>query len=297
MQNALSRRAFLGGLAGLCAAGCGGSANVGPLNSDDTTDAARGVYVALGDSYAYGYTNQTATPYTTGDQGYVRLFADYLATQNDSQRPDVFNLANPGETTASFLRGSGPAPPRYNQNYAPDFSQNQAALFAALADERDISVVTLQIGGNDLLGLVADPAFLFGAAAARQTRLDAAFATLETNYRALLRQINALAPNARVLILGYPDPFAGLGAQNPLAGLSTPIAQRENALYERLAGEFGARYVDLFAAFAGRETELTLITTDDPPGSGYPNFHPTFTGYQEIAARLAAQETHRGMAK
>lgn len=297
MQNTLSRRVFLGALMGLCAAGCGGSANVGPLNSSDPSDTARGVYVALGDSYAYGYTNQNATPYTTGDQGYVRLFADYLATQNSNQRPDVFNLANPGETTASFLRGFGPAPPRYNQNYAPDFNQNQAALFAAVADERDIAVVTLQIGGNDLLGLVADSVFLFGTASARQTRLDAAFATLETNYRAILQQINALAPNARVLVLGYPDPFAGLGPQNPLAGLSTPIAQRENALYERLAADFGARYVDLFAPFAGRETELTLITTDNPPGSGYPNFHPNFTGYQVIAARLAAQETRGSAAK
>jgi lysophospholipase L1-like esterase len=60
-------------------------------------------YIALGDSLAFGVTN--ITPVSYGDQGYVKLYADWLATQDDGVRPRVVNLAISGETSDSFFTG------------------------------------------------------------------------------------------------------------------------------------------------------------------------------------------------
>jgi hypothetical protein len=43
------------------------------------------VYLALGDSIAFGVTD--FTPVSFGDQGYVSLYADFLASQNNGTRP------------------------------------------------------------------------------------------------------------------------------------------------------------------------------------------------------------------
>ena len=63
-------------------------------------------YLALGDSIAFGETD--VIPVSFGDQGYVKPFADFLATQNGGTRPDVINLAFPGETSSSFFTAVPP---------------------------------------------------------------------------------------------------------------------------------------------------------------------------------------------
>ena len=63
-------------------------------------------YLALGDSIAFGETD--VIPLSFGDQGYVKPFADFLATQNGGARPNVINLAFPGETSSSFFTAIPP---------------------------------------------------------------------------------------------------------------------------------------------------------------------------------------------
>jgi hypothetical protein len=62
---------------------------------------AESIYMALGDSIAFGQTD--VIPISTGDQGYVRPFADHLASINGGVRPRVVNLAIPGEKTDKFF--------------------------------------------------------------------------------------------------------------------------------------------------------------------------------------------------
>src|SRR5437016_1096158 len=62
-------------------------------------------YVALGDSYAWGLLNSSSPP-SNGDQGYVSLFDNFLATQNGGVRPTLKNLAVPGESSSSFFTGT-----------------------------------------------------------------------------------------------------------------------------------------------------------------------------------------------
>src|SRR6188768_4089476 len=66
--------------------------------------AADNIYLAVGDSSAFGETNRTQNP-SNGDRGYVAPFADFLAGQNGGVRPTVINTAINGETTTSFFSG------------------------------------------------------------------------------------------------------------------------------------------------------------------------------------------------
>src|ERR1700692_2109990 len=63
-------------------------------------------YLALGDFIAFVETD--VIPVSFGDQGYVKPFADFLASQNGGDRPDVVNLAFPGETSTSFFTAIQP---------------------------------------------------------------------------------------------------------------------------------------------------------------------------------------------
>ena len=61
------------------------------------------VYLALGDSITFGVgSDDSANDISTGDRGYVGLYADYLGKASGT-RPNVINLAVSGETSASFF--------------------------------------------------------------------------------------------------------------------------------------------------------------------------------------------------
>src|SRR3954447_15897035 len=60
------------------------------------------IYLVLGDSYALGVTSVTPPP-SYGDQGYVKHYADHLATLDGGVRPDVINLAIFGESSTTFF--------------------------------------------------------------------------------------------------------------------------------------------------------------------------------------------------
>jgi len=285
---------------GVLLAGCGGGSG-----SSGSTESGTNVYLALGDSYAYGYSTQTGTPTGFGDQGYVKPFADWLMGRLPPGRPEIRNLAIPGETTTSFLRTTnGPPVSEYNFRYADSLGSfahapSQGSLLAVtaadLADRGQQTVaITLQIGANNLLGLLTDPAFQAANDTQRQVLIDAAFATVDADYTAILLKVRAVAPTAPLFLVGYPDPFAGLGAGNPLAGISGPTIQRLNTLIAtHAAADTNGVFVDIYTPFLGHETAYTLITLQDPAGSGIPDFHPSAAGYGIIADQLIAAATGR----
>jgi lysophospholipase L1-like esterase len=109
-------------------------------------------YLALGDSIAFGVTD--VTPVSFGDQGYVKLYADFLATQANGIRPHVVNLAIPGETSTGFFTAVSPPglPPHnllesVNLNYQGHPSaSHDALLLNTLAAECAITNVSFAIG-------------------------------------------------------------------------------------------------------------------------------------------------------
>ena len=93
--------------------------------------AAGPIYLALGDSSAFGETDRTRNP-SDGDRGYVSRFADHLARRY-GVRPQVLNLALNGETTASWQTGTGRASSDghlLNTNYSAPYPA-QKELFRA----------------------------------------------------------------------------------------------------------------------------------------------------------------------
>ena len=120
-------------------------------------------YIALGDSVAFG-TGFAQSPtidldpsnpasISSGDRGYVTLYADFLATRDGGVRPNVINLAVNGDSTASFLgTGTGFSPtPTQNTNYlglSPTPTQSDlfvSKVASAQAAGHTISTVSIQL--------------------------------------------------------------------------------------------------------------------------------------------------------
>ena len=272
------------------------------------------VLLALGDSFAYGFTTDAeamAIGPTNGDQGYVKPFADFLATTNGGIRPSLTNLAIPGESSTSFLTGLSAvaypdvypytsalqeAPRRFpllNVNYPPSAApsyattpQKDAALAAIAAAHgagKSVDNIVLQVGGNDLLGLLLQPTFLGLPAQQQQDLFTAQFGVLQTDYINILGSVRAAAPEAQIFTLGYPNSFR----QTPFGGITETLTVNANAIIQGVSQSIGANYVDIYTPFKDKELLLTH------EGDGDFNPHPNEAGYAVIAgelrsARLAA---------
>ncbi|HWE37226.1 MAG TPA: GDSL-type esterase/lipase family protein [Isosphaeraceae bacterium] len=254
-------------------------------------------YLALGDSLAFGETDFTKNP-SNGDRGYVAPFADQLAKYNGGVRPDVINLAVDGETTTTFLHGgtpgTGPQPgmPAYglNTNYpTPPGSQLDLMNSTLAATGYTLKTVSLQLGANDLYVLAETPGFFNQTAAQQQAEVMATLQTVAQNDAAILGELKLLLPpDARVVLLGYYDPFAPFRNQpaaGPLYAFAQATALAIPALNQVIAGEaamYGpnATYIDTYTPFVGNELADTYIATG--------NVHPTPAGYQLIAGQLKA---------
>ena len=162
------------------------------------------VYLALGNSYAAGVGASDFVPPRSTRLGYVPRFAEFLRGAAHGGVRTTVNLTVPGETTASFLAPGG----------------QWAAAQAAIADPTtDVRVVTLTLGGNDLLYLlgpgqpceagVADP-----QSPACRAAIQAALAAFPESYAPVLATLfGALAAEdaapEQVIVTTYPNPFSG----------------------------------------------------------------------------------------
>lgn len=195
-------------------------------------------YLALGDSLAAGYG---AIPTT---QGYAYLL--YQQGVYARTTGTIFaNGAVPGATSSHVLQHQLP----------------QAAVFQP-------HVVTLSVGGNDLLQILAgaDPAVVLGQ--------------FQNNLGQILCGLQALPSQPRVYVHNLYD-IPGITSGVP-GGLQAILAF--NAIVAGVATQCGAVVADVYSAFEGR-TGLLLI---ERHGAGLFEVHPTNAGYREIAAAFKA---------
>jgi lysophospholipase L1-like esterase len=256
-----------------------------------------GPFVTLGDSFAAGDLipwSPAGTP--AGCLRSSRNYgADAAAALGMSRYVDA---ACTGATTADMTRPQsvllGPNPPQLS--------------FLA----RDDSVVTLTIGGDDIgfLGILETCAKLgltdpFGNPCQRHytaggtDQLLAAVNATAPKVAAVLQQIHARAPRARVLLVGYPDilPSTGHGCWPlvPFAFGDVPYLRNiEVAVNQMLAGAAaanGATFVDTYTATAGRDACQPASVKDVegliPTSPAYP-FHPNQRGQQVMADQVLA---------
>lgn len=243
-------------------------------------------YLALGDSLAVG--DGASDPATTG---YVPRMADYFAGAAHGNAKGTVNLAVGGETTASFLAG-----------------QIGAAVATILDPATDVAVVTLSIGGNDLLNLLnepTDPCVQDPNSGTCMGLLFGALSGVATNYPNMLGMLSwALDqdPGAEaVYVLTVYNSFGGtgstfeapvdlalLGADGRIdcaAAQASPMNAGLDDIIACTTAFFGMIVVDGYGAIADSALELTHI--GDP---GF-NIHPNDDGYAAIAKahRLAAR--------
>lgn len=242
-------------------------------------------YLALGDSYAWGYG--ASSPATLG---YAGRFAGYLGTQAAGGKFTFTNLAVPGQTSTEFLGDYAARGP---------LGTSQLSQAVRYLRQNEADVVTLQIGGNDLLSLLAPGQLCNGdliltpqCQLVAQQRLQ----TVTTpNLAAIVGALaGAAKPGTQILVLTYPNPFS-TGSGDAREQVTNVVVQYLNAIIVnsvlQLAPAAAEREVllttvDLFPLFAGQAATLTHIATGD--------IHPNDAGYAVIAVALQSAYRVRG---
>jgi lysophospholipase L1-like esterase len=224
-------------------------------------------YIALGDSYAAGQgagAYQDAC-YRSGNS-YAELAAHVKAVRL------VTNAACSGKTTQ-------------------DVTNDQLQKL-----NRSTGLVTITAGGNNLgFGAIVtqcvtamfDPAAAPGCAiASGGAAAQIASGRLGGDVAAMIQSVKAAAPNARIVVTGYPylyDPIAP-GRTDPTSLFiyqATTLADGLNATIAAAAAATRVQFVDVRPAFAGHginsanpwiNLDLTRPTSPD-------NFHPDASGY------------------
>ena len=238
-------------------------------------------YLALGDSLAFGF--QPNGDYT---HGYVDDLFQIL--QQDGVKA-VANMGCGGESSVTFIQGGCPSsiPPHF-QYTGPQLT---AAVNFLKANPGKVSVVTLDIGSNDVL---RDTTITPNGCTINQSQFEADLATLDTNLTGTILPAlhKALTPKGqitgRIVMMNYYDPLQNI-CPNTVPGTQ--------ALNQHLAADvsgFGT-IVDVFTAFGGATTPNPNICTYTWFTLGCPNspqpttdIHPTDLGYNVIANTFAA---------
>jgi lysophospholipase L1-like esterase len=238
-------------------------------------------YVALGDSLAFGFGASDPA------RAYVPLLFQYFQQPRTENVRILQNLSRPGETSDSFIAGG----------------QLALAVAAIVETTTDTRVVTLDIGGNDLLVLTSiEPCQSFPGSDLCQALVAAQLRKFAINYDLILGALSSALENdpgnkETLFVMTYYNPYSGTGllyeafADRALLGsdlvidCSAPPGDARAGLNDLIAcigASSGAVVADVYPAFRGRGFELTHIAAGD--------IHPNDAGYAVIAQTFIAAD-------
>jgi lysophospholipase L1-like esterase len=218
------------------------------------------VYAALGDSYSSG----VGTGSYTLDSACKRSVYAY---------PYLWAQKHAG-TTLSFVACSGATTSDLLTKQLPSVTTSTTLL-------------TMTIGGNDIgfANLIYQCTLSDCSAALDNTRLNLD-ATLDTRLDNVFAAVEAAAPGATVVVLGYPHVFSGASCFGTL-GISSTEETKANQLSDALdavishqASLYGVTYKSAIAAFTGHAVcssspwlnGLNLFNTTE-------SYHPNRAGH------------------
>ena len=257
----------LAGVLGLTARATSGATQAPP----------RGYYLALGDSFAYGFQpgKPHMAPASVFHTGYVDVVAARLRTLSPSLQ--VVNYGCPGESTRTFVVGGCPSRRDVRLHRSYKGAQLDAALSFLRAHPGDVSPVTLTLYGNDWLPVLRNTCG--GSVACARTHAPSETKAFAARLTAILRRIRAAAPHAEIIVTGAwnPDP-------NSLQQLRAVYRSFEAAIAGAAAGSHAkiARMLPVLNPRGSLQAErarlctLTFICSEGDP-------HPTDAGYRAIA--------------
>jgi lysophospholipase L1-like esterase len=256
---------------------------VSPARADESS----GVhyYVALGDSLAEGYQPNGEVGHGYADQLYATL-------KVGDPKLQLENLACGGETTSSMISGVMPwggLGSRYFCGYRSRSaqlahgSQLADAIAFLRAHRRFVSLITIDVGGNDVGDCVA---------ALDEACLDAGLVEVRANLQSIVASLrDAAGPEVPIVGMTYCDPFSVLWFDSPAAGqkvddlvqiVNTTLDEIYTARRIPVAQVDDAFAVGTFPDSASNACTWTWMCTASP------DIHPNTSGYGVIAQTFGA---------
>ncbi|MBL0748662.1 SGNH/GDSL hydrolase family protein [Nocardioides baculatus] len=268
-----------------CSAGGASSDDALPDPVVDTEVTSTIDYVAMGDSFSAGPFIGTMR---TDPEGCARSRDNYPAFL-----ADWLDVASYTDVTCSAATTA--------DLYAPMTMFNGGTTGPQIdAVSADTDLVTLGIGGNDFGiydGLIRCQQ---AGAVCPVDQLGADARKVAGRVEQAVRRITKVAPDAEVLVVGYPDilPTEGtcnaVGASAEVLGPVTEVAGLLNASLRKGAKAAGASYVDMEAVSAGHDVCAKGRAWVNGPrfraGIAAP-FHPKINGMRAVATEAFRQLT------
>jgi lysophospholipase L1-like esterase len=251
-------------------AACGSSADTPPLT---------GPYLALGDSLSEGVG--ASDPEATS---FVALVHRDLGADIE-----LMNLGVAGDTSQDLVDTQ-------LQRAVDEIARRNGDADPA----NDISVVTLEIGGNDLLDVFFDmvlPGICPNVEVGLETpecvdELRSALAAYQPNLSLILQRLRAAGPDVPIYLLTLYNPFSGGSPEiDELVELAlegrpgSPFPEGMNDIVRSEAGAHDARLVDVYPSFEGKAREY--ISSDA--------IHPNDTGYAVMSEVVLAEMRDAGL--
>jgi lysophospholipase L1-like esterase len=245
------------------------------IPSDDGRIGGAPLYIALGDSLSAGVG---ASSYT--EKGFVGLVHDALGPEFA-----LLNLGIAGDTSRELIE-EGPLDRAIAEIEQRNYDDNA---------DNDVTVVTLEIGGNDLLDLFFDlvlpgrcPSVSQGLE--RPECVDALRETLdayEPNLVLILDRLREADAQLPIFLMTLYNPFSG-GASPLLDEIGelalegapdTPFLEGLQDIIRRQAEANDVPLVEVYPHFEGKAREYIASDT----------IHPNDTGYQVMADAVLAE--------
>jgi len=251
-------------------------------------DHQQSTYLALGDSFAFGFNPNVVL---AGGASNPANFPGYTDTVAGTLGLKLTNAACPGETSGSLI--SGVRPDNGCQDFRALFPLHATYSGAQLAfavkylrSHHHTDLVTIQIGGNDVLVLVsscqADPTCVLNG-------LPAVEAQMATNLNAIYLAIRHNGHYHGTIVavpyyaFDYGDPTQ-VAISSSLDGVVAAVATSYHA---RVADVFGA-FATASAAAGGMPCAAGLQVFPNPTPPPPCDIHPSLLGHAVIAKAILA---------
>lgn len=218
-------------------------------------------YIALGDSLAAGVGASDPN-----DTGYVARVHEALESSDrfGGSGIDLINLSVPGATSSDLTQPGG----------------QLANAIREIGRTEETPVITIDIGGNDLLALASldSPCLRNLQTEPCQAELGETLSALQSNLSEVLTSLREAEPDASIVVVDLYNPFSGTGDIREL--IADAGVQRINGVIGATASDpdLNVELASVFQHFQGRGNQWI---SDD-------RIHPNDDGHAVIAEVVLA---------